>query len=215
VNLLALRGNVNPVESFTALLNREGREVRAALVQQHYPFDRLVAELAPTRDPGRSPLFDVMLAYQNAGDADLIFGDAMAQPLPLPTGASQYDCTLNCFETGNGLEIVWEYDRAQFDADRMTRAATAFVTLAENLVANPQREVGHAGILREAELRQLLHWGRRVDACVRRDDTIPALVEAGVRRTPQSVAVVNAEGRWTYAELWGQVEATARRLTAE
>ena len=47
---------------------RSETSAAAAYDHQDYPFDQLVQDLNPPRDPSRNPLFDVMLVLQNTAN---------------------------------------------------------------------------------------------------------------------------------------------------
>uniref|UniRef100_UPI001F251703 condensation domain-containing protein n=1 Tax=Streptomyces griseus TaxID=1911 RepID=UPI001F251703 len=66
VNTLPLRTRVTAGDSFEELLDQVSRTALEGLSHQDVPFDRLVQELAPDRDRSRNPIFQVMLAFQNA-----------------------------------------------------------------------------------------------------------------------------------------------------
>ncbi|HKR23229.1 MAG TPA: condensation domain-containing protein, partial [Pyrinomonadaceae bacterium] len=59
VNPLVLRAKISGDLSFTQFLNETRQTVLAAFEHQEYPFDLLVKQLQPQRDPALSPLFQV------------------------------------------------------------------------------------------------------------------------------------------------------------
>ncbi len=65
VNTLALRTRFNAAGNYHRLLQQVKEVTMAAYTHQVYPFDELVSELDFQRDPGRSPLFDVMVVLAN------------------------------------------------------------------------------------------------------------------------------------------------------
>ncbi len=65
VNTLVLRSDVDPAGGFADLLARTREFDLAAFGHADLPFERLVDVLAPERSTAHSPLFQVMLEFQN------------------------------------------------------------------------------------------------------------------------------------------------------
>jgi non-ribosomal peptide synthetase component F len=60
VNPVALRTNVGGNPTFRSLMQRVRNTVMQALVHQDMPFPLLVEKIQSTRDPSRSPIFQVL-----------------------------------------------------------------------------------------------------------------------------------------------------------
>ncbi|RCU52489.1 amino acid adenylation domain-containing protein [Corallincola holothuriorum] len=114
VNVIPLRQDVQPFQSFHELLE----VTKASFIEsQHYsymPFDRIVERVAPERDPGLHPLFQIMISYSiSDGDAVGMTGLDVQQRDPAYP-LSKFDITLDVVETPHALELNWEYSTELF-----------------------------------------------------------------------------------------------------
>jgi len=212
VNTLVMRGDLSGEPSFDALLQRVRETTLAALAHQDVPLEKLVAALAPERDGGRTPLFQVLFSLQNGAAAPARIGDATVRPLALDGGTAKFDLTLNLEEAGDGaVEGYLEYATELFDAPRMERMAAHFERLLAAVAADPSRSIHLLPMLAEAEREQLLvEW--RGALRVHPPALVHELFERHAARAPQAWAVASAQGRLRYGELNRRANRLARRL---
>jgi amino acid adenylation domain-containing protein len=147
VNLLALRTNLSGNPTFTELLARVREVALEAYAHQDMPFDLLVEELQPARDPRRTPLFQVLFVLQNAPEPIVETRPALeAQemrltPLEIDSDVTRYDLTLSMTETRHGLRGFLEYDTDLFEAATIMTMLKNYAALLEAMVAYPERRV--------------------------------------------------------------------------
>ena len=60
---VVLRADLGGEPSFRSLVSQVRHTVLEAVAHQDLPFERLVADLAPERDPGLHPIFQVFFAH--------------------------------------------------------------------------------------------------------------------------------------------------------
>ncbi|MBN8226492.1 amino acid adenylation domain-containing protein [Corallococcus macrosporus] len=214
VNTLVLRTHVDAKASFRALLGQVRATTLAAYEHQEAPFEKLVEELQPRRSLSHSPLFQVLLAIQNAPALSQSVGSAPLRLLPLEQAeqTTQFDLTLSLARTPQGLQGALSYRTDLFEASTAARMVEHLRTLLEAAVAKPDEAVGRLPMLTADERHQLLVTWNQTQAEYPRDATIPSLFEAQARRMPDAVAVVSGSQRLTYRELDARANQLAHRL---
>ncbi|HEY6320596.1 MAG TPA: amino acid adenylation domain-containing protein, partial [Thermoanaerobaculia bacterium] len=176
VNTLALRADLSARPSLGELLRQVRETSLAAYAHQDLPFEKLVEALAVERDPGTTPLFQVLLVLQNAwaagGAPDSVAGGVPAggaagggpaplamRPRELEIGAAKFDLTLDATETPRGLALSFELRRDLFDTATVKRLAGHYLALLAALPGDPGRRLEELPVLGAAELQQLrLEW---------------------------------------------------------
>ncbi|WP_272419266.1 amino acid adenylation domain-containing protein [Polyangium jinanense] len=201
VNTLVLRADVGNNPRFVDLLAEVKETTLDAYAHQDIPFEKLVEELAPTRDLSRQPLFQVMFVLQNTPTSALAAGDFEVAPVELEGAeAAQFDLTLNLTERGDTLEGALVYAKDLFDEDTIARMGERLQLLLQGAVRSPEARVADLPLVTEPETRQFAQWndtGARYpdDACIHE------LFEAQVDRTPDALALLFEGQHVTYAEL--------------
>ena len=225
-NTVALRADLSDDPGFGELLARVRETTLGAYQHQELPFDRLVEALHPERSLGHAPVFQAMLALQNAAAAELRLPNVRAEILPAPTGAARFDLEWFLWHRADGIDGTIHYAADLFDAATIERMAAHFRRLLEAAVARPETWVSALPLLGPEERRALLAWGEGADkgtgdrgqgtastatapgACVHR------LFEAQVAQTPDAAALIDGSERISYRELNGRANHLARHLRA-
>ncbi|MBH0780947.1 non-ribosomal peptide synthase/polyketide synthase [Nocardia bovistercoris] len=215
VNTLVLRTAVRAGESFTALLRRVRDTDLAAFGHADLPFEQLVEAVNPVRSQARHPLFQVLLAFDDAASVELTLPDLEVSAEVLDTGATKFDLQLTVFGGFTGSDPVaaeFGYATDLFDADTIIELAGWLSRLLAGIVADPDAAVGDLPLLDEAGLRAAVARGARggPDAGV----TVLDAFDAQVRRTPDAIAVVDGQRSRTYSEFAEEVDRLARALSA-
>ena len=212
VNTLVLRGDLSGNPRFEEFLGRVRETTLGAYAHQDLPFEQLVDHLQPERDLSRTPLFQVMFAFQNAPMQDVEVADLSFSALEAERGTANFDLTLSMNETEGGLRGSIEYSTDLFDGSTIERMLGHFQRLLESIVADPTQTVGELSLLSAEERHQLLVEWNATRADYPRDVCVHELFEAQALRTPDAVAVVSEDRRLTYGELNSRSNQLAHRL---
>ncbi|MGB6031939.1 MAG: amino acid adenylation domain-containing protein [Bacteroidota bacterium] len=203
VNTLVLRTNLEGNPSFRELLGRVRDVALGGYAHQDVPFEMIVDNVQPDRDLSHSPLFQVMFVLQTA--AARSGGDEMQDlsitPVEAHSGTSKFDMTFFMIDDESNLRGALEYNTDLFDASTIDRLVKHFGLLLEALVADPEQLIASVPLLTEAERHQLIVDWNRTDAEFPCNRSVQELFESQSVKSPEAVAVVFGEERWTYEEL--------------
>ncbi len=215
VNTLVLRADLQGEPSYGELLRRVRRRSLDGFARQEVPFERIVEALGPERESGRSPLFQVLFAFENAS-ADLALPGIVTRRLELGHRvAAQFDLVLFLRETGDSLAGSLEHSAELFDATSVRRLRGHFLNLLADVAADPGLAVSEAAWLGPAERHQLLvEWNETGASPAAAPVLFPALFAACADSRPDAAAVVDpATGaELSYRELDERSEALAGEL---
>jgi acyl carrier protein len=153
INVVVLRARFTERLSFHQLLHQVREQALGAYAHSDLPFEHLVAELAPERDPSRTPVFQVMFILHNSeglSEASKVSGNRA-----LETGTSKFDLTLFVSQTERGLEGLIEYSTDLFDAQTIQRLCRHYGTLLDAIGRDPDRPISELLPLTDAERQQL------------------------------------------------------------
>ncbi|TRW90814.1 non-ribosomal peptide synthetase [Candidatus Methylobacter oryzae] len=200
VNTLVLRGQIDPRQSFAALLQATRQTCLDAYAHQDIPFEMLVEKLQPTRSLSHSPLFQVMFVLQNNEAAELALPNLEVSVLEADYPIAKFDLTLNVAEQDGQLQCYWEYATDLFTGDTVKRMAEHFEVLLHAVVANPEQAIGQLPLLTEQDILQLQAWNDTATDYPK-DQTIVSLFERQATTTPDNIAVVFDGQSLSYRQL--------------
>lgn len=201
VNMLALRTDLSGDLTFRELLARVREASFGAYANQDLPFEMLVEELRPVRDPSRNPIFQVIFALQNIPEANSHQSDLIIKPIDVKTGRAQFDLALDVTEFEGQIHASLVYNTDLFDAPTMQLMVEHFKVLLAGLIAGVDGPISALPLLTEAESRRLLVEWNDTQAELGEEVRVHRLFEAQVERTPEAIALVFEGRRVSYEEL--------------
>ncbi len=212
VNTVVMRTQLDGNSTFRQLLAGVQQTVNDALVHQALPYQHVVRETAPERDLSGAPLLQVMFAHQNLPSADCYFEGMSVELTNVHNGAAGAELTLFSWLKNGQVGGLWEWDTGLYDKDEVTDWVAHFSTLVESVVNDPDTRVGSLRLMQVESLRWLLDSGAWPTPSADPTLTIQAAFQRQVRRNPNAIAIVDAVGTMTYAELDWQTAKLATRI---
>ncbi|HZD37288.1 MAG TPA: amino acid adenylation domain-containing protein [Actinomycetes bacterium] len=196
VNPVVLRIDAGGDPTFAELLGRVRERALEAWEHQDTPFQKVVETLAPRREPGVPPLYQIGFNYlPRTGTPD-------------SNGAAEDDLRLDL----GRLQGRLEYRTDLFDAATARALTDRYLRLLAAAVSGPGERLSSFELLEADERRLLLEAWNRTTTGPRPAVTVRELVAAQSRRTPDATAVVCGDRRLTYAELGARAARLARHL---
>ncbi|AZQ32330.1 non-ribosomal peptide synthetase [Streptomyces cyaneochromogenes] len=220
---LALRTDLSGDPTFSELLGRTHEAAREARRRQDVPFARLLEALDLPPTPDRHPVFQVALDVRDEGEDPW---DAWQLPglntsrIDLGTDSMEFDLSLHLDETEDvdgapgGLTGELRYATDLFDRDTAVAFAARLVRVLEQVADDPELRVADVDLLLDdTERHTALTFGNDT-AAEPPETTIVEALAAQAEAGPDAIAVADATGSLTYAQLDAAATTLALRLMA-
>ncbi len=212
VNMLVMRTDASGDPTFREFLGRVAKVAFDAYDHQDVPFEKLVGELHPHRDPARNPFFQVVFALQNVPRPSPSIGQVKLTRLSTQKPFTRFDLEVHVQEVEDGLVCRFIYNSTLFDAPTIARMKEHFRVLLDAIVADPNVRLSQLPLLTNEERQQILVDWNRTATTYPRDACIHELFEAQAAATPHALAVAFGEERLTYRQLNERANRLAHHL---
>ncbi|WP_067861092.1 non-ribosomal peptide synthetase [Nocardia shimofusensis] len=219
VNTLTLRTDVDVDAGFTALVEAAREADLAAFDHAELPYERVVDAVAPDRAGTTSPLFQVVLGFENLTKPVLELPGLTVTAMDSGPLAAKFDLLLeveprhDADGTPGPMGAALTYATDIFDAATAQGFAHRFARLAAEVAADPAQPIGDIDLLDDLDREHL----RPAEIAVRTDLTLPQLLAEAVDTAPRNTAVVFTDaveqlGALDYPELDARSTLLAREL---
>ncbi|HBI6269832.1 TPA: amino acid adenylation domain-containing protein, partial [Serratia marcescens] len=215
VSTLALRIDLRDDPDLPTLIARIRHAVLAARENRDLPFEQVVELVNPPRHLGYTPLFQVMLAWQDGSVRDISLPGLQAESAELGYQIAKYDLTLDLAERDEQISGTLNFATALFDRATAERYGVYLVQVLRAMATNATQPASHLDLLPAAERELLLYGWNRTAEVYPAQSSAHVLFEQWVQRTPDAVAVVNDRDSLSYAQLNAHANQLAHQLIAQ
>jgi len=212
VNNLVLRSDFSAPLNFVELIKNSKKMLLDAYKNQQIPFEHIVEQLKPERSLSHSPLFQIMIIFQNNELESLELPGVSLKYNQVEHKIAKYELTLNISESGEGLFLEWEYNTDIFSESTIQGFAEHFSSLMTTLLAKPDINVLEVDLLSAKEYQQTIVDANMKQRSFPDDSCIHELIEQQAKLTPNQVAIAFEGRTLTYQALNEQANQLAHYL---
>ncbi|MGV8940241.1 MAG: amino acid adenylation domain-containing protein [Lysobacter sp.] len=214
VNLLPLRFDLDPAQSFEQILGEAQDTLLDAIEHQRYTFGTLLKKLKVERDPARLPLVSLMFNIDQALERETTSFPGLTMALDSnPRSFENFEIFINAVHAHGTLRLECQYNTDLFDAATIRRWLGAYESLLRAAVANPAAVAASLPLVNARSYAELVAL-QPAPVPFDREQRMHESFEAQCDRTPERVALECAGQVLTYAQLETRANRIARLLRA-
>jgi amino acid adenylation domain-containing protein len=136
INALALRNYPFGEKTFRQFLTDVRQNTLEAFENQDYQFENLVEKVLGERIPGRNPLFDVMMVFDNEEIPEAKIPGLTFRFYPFQDKSAQMDLKLRITETRDNLFCCFEYSTKLFKKETVEMFVGNFKEVVDSVLEN-------------------------------------------------------------------------------
>lgn len=226
VNTLVMRIETRADMPFKDMLMAIRSDVLAADRHQGFPFEKMVEDLQPVRDPSHHPVFQVLCSYAKTRsattgrlggfgadrDQDVELAGLEAELIEVPDQTAKFDLSMFVTETGDELQIDLEYAADLFDRSTVERMASQLRNICRDVARDPGQPVGELELLTKPERHRILVDWNRAPQPASGAAILHEAFEHQVTRTPDNTALQAGPDTVSYGDLNDRANCLARHL---
>lgn len=203
-NTVALRLQPRSDQSFRELARATSDVALGAFAHQRITLDRVVAELNPDRRYGVERMARVSFGFREPDGPGFCPPGVLCERIGLRSPLAQLPLTAMIEFDGrnpaSGAEVEFEYLVEVLDSSLATKILDGFCALLNSALAEPDQPVAKLAVLapEDAEWLQRVSQGEDFDVPAA---AVGELVSAQAARTPDDIAVVYQDRRYTYRDI--------------
>ncbi len=199
VQMLAIRSNITG--DFSEFVQQVNLTMSDAYQNGDIPFEKIVYELNPTRNPSYNPVFQVGFGLENIADTSIDLEGAKVKEIALESKVAKFDMHLTMKEVEGKFRCYLEYCTDLFEKQTCQSMLRHFETLLRGIVENPKEKIALIPLMKKVEQRQITVEWNDTTAPYPRDESIPSLFEKIVAELPERAAMRFLGEEMTYRQL--------------
>ncbi len=201
VNTLALRMTRSGTPSVAQWLQQARRVALEAQEHQDLPFEQVVELLNPPRSLAHSPLFQVLFAWEQDQDSDLLLTGLEVTPVESSHHVAKFDLQLALSERDGQIVGGLEYASGLFERGTVEQFGECLRRVLTQMVEDSEQSLAGIKLLSTEQHQQIVHdWNRTSRDTSSLPDCV-ARFETQARQKPNAVALLAEREQLSYGEL--------------
>jgi amino acid adenylation domain-containing protein len=215
-NPVVLRAELDGDPTVAQALERMRAVCVGAFARQDTPLAQVMAATGAERSHDRAPLFQVMIALNEAVGGSLGLPGLQVTPVYLDDPPAKYELLLNLRDDEEGIAGACEYAADRYEAPLVASLVRHFGRVLALLPAHLERRLSELPLLTPPEQAAVVPAASAAPARYESRVTVHHLVERAVDATPGAIAVIGAgSASLSYRKLDDAANAVAARLAGQ
>jgi len=200
INMIVIRSRISGQQGVADFLRDLQLTVADGLDNADYPFPALLKGLKAGHDLSKSPLFQVMYAYQNFIQPD----DLADLPMEFVSGVNQegsHDLALEVYQGKDSFQLKLDYSTDLFSAATIQRLMGHYINLLASITSRPDAAIADHALLSEDEKRRIVVDWNAGDVEYDGKHSIVELFQRQAQQTPDNTALLFEQQALSYRDL--------------
>ena len=191
VNTLALSSKITD-QTVQAFIRETGAKFEQTLAHENYPFAQIAADYDLTAE--------IMFAYQLGVLSEYKVGGQLIETENMELNVPKFKIAFYIVEVEGKPSVAIEYDNGRYSRELMQSLAQSVGNAIRSFAADEKAALRKVSLMDEAQVKLLDSFN---ETAVPYDDTqtILSLFKAQVKKTPDALALVYTDKRFTYHEV--------------
>ncbi len=186
-------------------MQRVKQQVLGLFEHQELPF----AWMADAVGMEDKRVINTSFVYQAEGDKRFALGEEIVVPEPIPTNTSKFDLMMELTPVKDGLKARMEFNGAKYDENLIDRLIIAYTRILEQL---DKEDVSEIEVMSPEEYHQVIEGFNDTYVEYPREKCVHELFTEQSKKTPEKVALVFEDKKFTYKQLDEMSDALAQKM---
>ena len=186
-------------------MQRIKNQILGLFEHQELPF----ATIADTVGIKDKSVINTSFVYQADGDKSFTIGNETLIPKPIATNTSKFDLMMELTPVQNGLKVRMEFDGAKYDEALMDRFIAAYERILEQL---DKENLADIEVMSSKEYHKVIEEFNDTYVEYQREKCVHELITEQAKKTPDKIALITGNKKYTYQEINEKSDALAQKL---